>query len=53
LLSFIRSFAAACLALARPLSGYKWPAKDVIFDFTKDADYRDNKLKLKFEIDRP
>jgi hypothetical protein len=26
--------------------GYKWPAKDVIYEFTKDADYRDNKLKL-------
>ena len=25
---------------------YKWPAKDVIFGFTKDPDYRDNKLKL-------
>lgn len=25
--------------------GYKWPAKDVIFDYTKDASYRDNKLK--------
>jgi hypothetical protein len=24
---------------------YKWPAKDVIFEFTKDADYRDNKIK--------
>jgi hypothetical protein len=24
---------------------YKWPAKEVIYDFTKDADYRDNKLK--------
>lgn len=30
---------------------YKWPAKEVIFDFTKDADYRDRKSKrgsLKF-----
>jgi hypothetical protein len=26
---------------------YKWPAKDVIFEFTKDADYRDNKIKHK------
>ena len=26
--------------------GYKWPAKDVIYDFTRDADYRDSKLKL-------
>jgi len=26
--------------------GYKWPAKDVIFGFTKDAAYRANKLKL-------
>jgi hypothetical protein len=25
---------------------YKWVAKDVIYDFTKDADYRDNKTKL-------
>lgn len=24
---------------------YKWPAKKVIYDFTKDADYRDNKTK--------
>jgi hypothetical protein len=24
---------------------YKWPAKEVIYEFTKDADYRDNKLK--------
>ena len=24
---------------------YKWPAKDVIFRFTADADYRDNKIK--------
>ena len=24
---------------------YKWPAKDVIFEFTGDADYRENKIK--------
>jgi hypothetical protein len=24
---------------------YKWPAKEVIYEFTKDAGYRDNKLK--------
>ncbi len=24
---------------------YKWAAKEVIYEFTKDADYRDNKLK--------
>jgi hypothetical protein len=24
---------------------YKWPAKEVIYNFTKDADYRDTKLK--------
>ena len=24
---------------------YKWPAKEVIYEFTKDADYRDKKLK--------
>jgi hypothetical protein len=24
---------------------YKWICKDIIFDYTKDADYRDNKLK--------
>jgi hypothetical protein len=24
---------------------YKWPAKQLIYGFTKDADYRDNKLK--------
>jgi hypothetical protein len=26
--------------------GYKWVAKDLIYDFTKDERYRDNKLKL-------
>lgn len=25
---------------------YKWPAKDFIFEFTKDSNYRDNKIKL-------
>jgi hypothetical protein len=25
---------------------YKWPAKNLIYDFTKDADYRDSKLKF-------
>ncbi len=24
---------------------YKWACKDIIYDFTKDADYRDNKMK--------
>lgn len=24
---------------------YKWPAKEIIYRFTKDSDYRDNKLK--------
>lgn len=24
---------------------YKWPAKEVIYEFTKDAEYRDNKVK--------
>jgi hypothetical protein len=24
---------------------YKWPCKDIIYDYSKDADYRDNKLK--------
>jgi hypothetical protein len=24
---------------------YKWPAKEVIYEYTKDADYRDNKTK--------
>lgn len=24
---------------------YKWPCKDIIYDYTKDADYRDNKTK--------
>ncbi len=24
---------------------YKWPAKDFIYEFTKDAEYRDNKIK--------
>ena len=26
--------------------GYKWVAKDVIYEFTKDERYRDNKLKI-------
>ena len=26
--------------------GYKWVAKDLIYDFTKDEHYRDNKLKV-------
>lgn len=26
-------------------STYKWICKDIIYDFTKDADYRDNKIK--------
>ena len=24
---------------------YKWVCKDIIYDYTKDADYRDNKTK--------
>ena len=24
---------------------YKWPCKDIIYDYTKDAEYRDNKIK--------
>jgi len=24
---------------------YKWPCKDIIYEYTKDADYRDNKTK--------
>lgn len=28
------------------LESYKWPAKDYIFDYTQDANYRDNKLKV-------
>ena len=34
---------------------YKWPAKEVIYEFTKDAEYRDNKLKrgsLHYLIDK-
>jgi len=27
-------------------TSFKWPLKDFIYDHTKDADYRDNKLKL-------
>lgn len=27
-------------------ASYKWPLKDFIYDYTKDADYRDNKLKI-------
>ena len=26
---------------------YKWPAKDIIYEFTKDADYRDHKIKYR------
>lgn len=26
-------------------NSYKWPCKDIIYNFTKDADYRDNKTK--------
>jgi hypothetical protein len=26
-------------------SSYKWVCKDIIYDYTKDADYRDNKIK--------
>jgi hypothetical protein len=26
-------------------STYKWPCKEIIFEYTKDAEYRDNKLK--------
>jgi hypothetical protein len=25
---------------------YKWPCKDIIYEYTKDADYRDNKTKM-------
>jgi len=28
------------------IASYKWPAKDYIYEFTGDADYRDNKLKV-------
>lgn len=28
------------------MSSYKWPAKDYIFEYTKDSLYRDNKLKV-------
>ena len=24
---------------------YKWPSKEIIYDYTKDAEYRDNKVK--------
>ena len=26
-------------------STYKWPAKEIIYDFTKDTEYRDTKIK--------
>ena len=26
-------------------STYKWVCKDIIYEYTKDADYRDNKIK--------
>jgi hypothetical protein len=26
---------------------YKWPAKEIIYEFTKDADYRDHKIKYR------
>jgi len=28
------------------MTSYKWPAKDYIFDYTKDSNYRDTKLKV-------
>jgi hypothetical protein len=28
------------------LESYKWPAKDYIFDYTKDEPYRQSKLKV-------
>lgn len=31
--------------IANGWRSYKWPAKQVIYEFTKDADYRDNKMK--------
>jgi len=33
--------------IRRDWRSYKWPAKDVIYGFTKDADYRDRKTKEK------
>jgi len=27
-------------------ASYKWPCKDIIYDFTKDAEYRDTKTKV-------
>jgi hypothetical protein len=31
--------------IRRDWRSYKWPAKEIIYKFTKDADYRDNKIK--------
>ena len=33
------------LRIKKNWRSYKWPAKEVISKFTRDADYRDNKLK--------
>ena len=34
------------MKIRQDLQSYKWPAKDFIYRYTKDADYRDNKIKV-------
>jgi hypothetical protein len=40
------SIANPDLKIRDSLESYKWPAKDFIYKFAKDADYRDNKVKV-------
>lgn len=40
------SIANPDLKIRDSLESYKWPAKDFIYDFTGDADYRDHKIKV-------
>ncbi len=40
------SIANPDLKIRDSLESYKWPAKDFIYRFTRDADYRDHKLKV-------
>lgn len=40
------SIANPDLKIRDSLASYKWPAKDFIYRFTGDADYRDHKIKI-------
>ena len=40
------SIANPDLKIRDSLESYKWPAKEFIYKFTKDADYRDHKIKV-------